>query len=100
MTLADLLMGVAVVLAVEGLAYAVAPAAMQRALTSLAAAPPERLRLLAAGRHHRRGDRLGAQEGLTARALANPWRPVTLRSMVGASPDRGRVASRPLDRPT
>jgi len=45
-TLADLLMGVAVVLAVEGLAYAVAPAAMQRALTSLAAAPPERLRLL------------------------------------------------------
>ena len=45
MTAADLLMGVAVVLAVEGLVYAVAPAAMQRALTSLASAPPERLRI-------------------------------------------------------
>ena len=45
MTAADLLMGVAVVLAVEGLVYAVAPAAMQRALASLVAAPPERLRI-------------------------------------------------------
>lgn len=44
MTATDFLMGVAVVLAVEGLVYAVAPTAMQRALATLAEAPPERLR--------------------------------------------------------
>ena len=45
MTANTLLMGVAVALALEGLVYAVAPTAMQRALTSLAAAPADRLRL-------------------------------------------------------
>lgn len=45
MTAGALLMGLAVALAIEGLVYAVAPAAMQRALASLAATPPERLRL-------------------------------------------------------
>jgi hypothetical protein len=40
-----ILMGVAVALALEGLVYAVAPTAMQRALATLAQAPPERLRL-------------------------------------------------------
>ncbi len=45
MTANTLLMGVAVALALEGLVYAVAPAAMQRALASLAAAPAERLRV-------------------------------------------------------
>lgn len=45
MTAHTLLMGVAVALALEGLVYAVAPTAMQRALASLAAAPAERLRL-------------------------------------------------------
>ncbi len=45
MTANTLLMGVAVALALEGLVYAVAPTAMQRALASLAAAPPERVRL-------------------------------------------------------
>lgn len=41
----DLLMAVAVVLAVEGLIYALVPGAMKRALASMAAAPPERLRI-------------------------------------------------------
>ncbi len=45
MTLAGLLQGVAVVLALEGIAYAIAPAAMQRALMTLAGAPEQRLRL-------------------------------------------------------
>lgn len=45
MTSATLLMGLAVAMAIEGLVYAVAPGAMKRALASLAAAPPERLRL-------------------------------------------------------
>jgi len=45
MTGTTLLMGVAVALALEGLVYAVAPAAMQRALSALAVAPPERLRI-------------------------------------------------------
>jgi len=44
MTLASLLQGVAVVLALEGLAYAIAPGAMRRALAALAAAPEGRLR--------------------------------------------------------
>ena len=45
MTLAGLLQGVAVVLALEGIAYAVAPGAMRRALAMLALAPEQRLRL-------------------------------------------------------
>ena len=45
MTLGGLVQGVAVVLALEGIAYAIAPAAMQRALMTLAAAPEQRLRL-------------------------------------------------------
>lgn len=52
MTLAQLLAGLGVALALEGLAYAVAPGLMRRAIASLAAAPEERLRvggLVAAG---------------------------------------------------
>ena len=45
MTFGTLMMGLAVAIAIEGLVYAIAPAAMQRALASLATAPPERLRL-------------------------------------------------------
>lgn len=45
MTLTGLLQGVAVVLALEGIAYAVAPAAMRRAIMTLAEAPEQRLRL-------------------------------------------------------
>ncbi|MBR0659953.1 DUF2065 family protein [Neoroseomonas oryzicola] len=45
MTLINLLQGVAVVLALEGLLYAVAPGAMRRALRSLAEAPEQRLRV-------------------------------------------------------
>lgn len=45
MTLGGLLQGVAVVLALEGIAYALAPAAMRRALASLAQAPEQRLRI-------------------------------------------------------
>lgn len=45
MTLTGLLQGVAVVLALEGIAYALAPGAMRRALSALAAAPEQRLRL-------------------------------------------------------
>ncbi|NKE16496.1 DUF2065 domain-containing protein [Roseomonas oryzicola] len=41
----NLLQGVAVVLALEGLLYAVAPGAMRRALRSLAEAPEQRLRV-------------------------------------------------------
>jgi uncharacterized protein YjeT (DUF2065 family) len=44
-TLASLVQGVAVVLALEGLAYAVAPAAMRRALVTLVTAPDQVLRL-------------------------------------------------------
>lgn len=44
MTLAHLPAGVAVVLAVEGLLYAVAPAAMRRAISSLATLSDGRLR--------------------------------------------------------
>jgi hypothetical protein len=44
-TLINLLQGVAVVLALEGLLYAVAPGAMRRALRSLAEAPEQRLRI-------------------------------------------------------
>jgi len=44
-TATDLLQAVAVVLAIEGLLYAVAPGAMRRALTVLSAAPEDRLRL-------------------------------------------------------
>lgn len=44
MTPTDLLQGVAVVLALEGMLYAVAPAAMRRALRRLAEAPEARLR--------------------------------------------------------
>jgi uncharacterized protein YjeT (DUF2065 family) len=45
MGLAEVLAGVAVVLAVEGLLYAVAPGAMRRAIASLAALPDDRLRI-------------------------------------------------------
>jgi uncharacterized protein YjeT (DUF2065 family) len=45
MQLADVLAGVAVVLAVEGLLYAVAPAAMRRMIGALAELPEQRLRL-------------------------------------------------------
>lgn len=45
MTLTGLLQGVAVVLALEGIAYALAPGAMRRALSALAEAPEQRLRL-------------------------------------------------------
>ena len=45
MTFVNLLQGVAVVLALEGLLYAVAPGAMRRALRSLAEAPEQRLRV-------------------------------------------------------
>ena len=45
MTFAALLQGMAVVLALEGIAYALAPGAMRRALTALAEAPEQRLRL-------------------------------------------------------
>ncbi len=45
MTFVSLLQGVAVVLALEGLLYAVAPGAMRRALRSLAEAPEQRLRI-------------------------------------------------------
>ncbi|WP_137126559.1 DUF2065 domain-containing protein [Roseomonas sp. HF4] len=44
MTSGALLQGVAVVLALEGLAYAVAPGAMRRALAAVAAAPDGTLR--------------------------------------------------------
>jgi uncharacterized protein YjeT (DUF2065 family) len=44
MQLGHVLAGVAVVLAVEGLAYAIFPGAMKRMLASLAAAPEQRLR--------------------------------------------------------
>jgi uncharacterized protein YjeT (DUF2065 family) len=44
-TFAGLLQGVAVVLALEGIAYALAPGAMRRALAAVAAAPEQRLRL-------------------------------------------------------
>jgi len=40
-----LLQGVAVVLAIEGLVYAIAPGLMRRALASLAEAPEARLRI-------------------------------------------------------
>lgn len=51
MTLIQLLAGVAVVLAIEGLLYAVAPGAMRRVVAAVAATPEARLRLggLAAG---------------------------------------------------
>ncbi|HWT08474.1 MAG TPA: DUF2065 domain-containing protein [Roseomonas sp.] len=45
MTGVALLQGVAVVLALEGIAYALAPGAMRRALMTLAEAPEQRLRL-------------------------------------------------------
>jgi uncharacterized protein YjeT (DUF2065 family) len=44
-TLGGLLQGVAVVLALEGLAYAIAPATMRRALLALAATPDQGLRM-------------------------------------------------------
>jgi uncharacterized protein YjeT (DUF2065 family) len=44
MTITALLQAVAVVLAIEGLLYALAPGAMRRALATLLAAPEERLR--------------------------------------------------------
>jgi len=44
-TFTGLLQGVAVVLALEGIAYALAPGAMRRALAAMAAAPEQRLRL-------------------------------------------------------
>nr|WP_221244332.1 DUF2065 domain-containing protein [Neoroseomonas alkaliterrae] len=40
-----MLQGVAVVLALEGLAYAIAPATMRRALLALAATPDQGLRM-------------------------------------------------------
>ena len=45
MRLDQVIAGVAVVLAVEGLLYAIAPDAVRRALGRLAALPPEQLRL-------------------------------------------------------
>lgn len=45
MTLTSLLQGVAVVLALEGIAYALAPEAMRRALVVLITTPESRLRL-------------------------------------------------------
>jgi uncharacterized protein YjeT (DUF2065 family) len=44
MRLEQVLAGIAVVLAIEGLLYAVAPGAMRRAVTALAALPEARLR--------------------------------------------------------
>lgn len=44
MTVWQVLAGIGVVLAVEGLAYAVAPAAMRRAVAALAEQPESRLR--------------------------------------------------------
>jgi uncharacterized protein YjeT (DUF2065 family) len=44
-TAIQVIAGVAVVLAVEGLLYAVMPAAMRKALTSLASASEDRLRI-------------------------------------------------------
>lgn len=49
MTVAGLLQGVAVVLALEGIAYAVAPAAMRRAIAAIAAAPDQVLRMAGLG---------------------------------------------------
>lgn len=45
MSLTTLLQGIAVVLALEGLAYAIAPGFMRRALASLAETPEARLRI-------------------------------------------------------
>jgi hypothetical protein len=45
MTLVQLLAGAAVVLAIEGLLYAVAPGAMRRAIAVLAGLPEDQLRL-------------------------------------------------------
>lgn len=45
MTLAGLLQGVAVVLALEGIVYAVAPGMMRRALSRMAEAPEDALRI-------------------------------------------------------
>ncbi|MFN8882288.1 MAG: DUF2065 domain-containing protein [Alphaproteobacteria bacterium] len=45
MTLTALLQGIAVMLALEGLAYAIAPGFMRRMLASLAQTPEARLRL-------------------------------------------------------
>ncbi len=45
MSFTALLQGVAVVLAIEGLVYAIAPGLMRRALASLAEAPEARLRV-------------------------------------------------------
>lgn len=45
MGLAEVLAGVAVVLALEGLLYAVAPGLMRRAIGTLAAAPEAQLRI-------------------------------------------------------
>jgi uncharacterized protein YjeT (DUF2065 family) len=45
MTLLQLLAGAAVVLAIEGLLYAVAPGAMRRAIGALAGLPEDQLRL-------------------------------------------------------
>jgi uncharacterized protein YjeT (DUF2065 family) len=44
MTFGQVLAGIGVVLAVEGLLYAIAPAAMRRAVAQLAAQPEARLR--------------------------------------------------------
>ncbi|MFN6266898.1 MAG: DUF2065 domain-containing protein [Alphaproteobacteria bacterium] len=45
MSFTTLVQGIAVVLALEGLAYAIAPGLMRRALASLAETPEARLRL-------------------------------------------------------
>lgn len=45
MTLIELIAGVAVVVALEGLLYAAFPGAMRRALAGILAVPPERLRM-------------------------------------------------------
>ncbi|PHK96410.1 hypothetical protein CR162_03510 [Pseudoroseomonas rhizosphaerae] len=49
MTAMEVLAGLAVVLALEGLLYAAFPGAMRRALATLALQPPERLRMAGLG---------------------------------------------------
>ena len=49
MTFLQLLAGIAVVAALEGLLYAAFPDAMRRALSGIVALPPERLRMAGLG---------------------------------------------------
>jgi uncharacterized protein YjeT (DUF2065 family) len=63
-TLTGLLQGVAVVLALEGIAYAVAPEMMRRALVVLIQAPEQRLRM---------GGLIAAVLGVGTVWLLNGW---------------------------